>query len=128
MEVVSPAGVQLVIDCGTGAYELGKRLLAEAEGPLDGAILISHMHWDHIQGFPFFVPCYVPDFRIEMHVEPKHGRTAKQFHCCLDAVPNVTAHAHVADIQRHKCLGTGTRRVQEREQHENCDDLTRPAD
>lgn len=49
VSVRSDAGTQLVIDCGTGAHGLGHQLLAEANGePVDGHILISHTHWDHI--------------------------------------------------------------------------------
>ncbi len=59
VQVVSPGGSVLVIDCGTGAHDLGRSLLANAKGPLRGSILISHTHWDHIQGFPFFSPLFV---------------------------------------------------------------------
>lgn len=62
----------LVLDCGTGARNLGLALLAEgaadrfAAGQGEAALLLSHTHWDHIQGFPFFGPLYVPGntFRI----------------------------------------------------------------
>ena len=59
VQVTSPGGSQLVIDCGTGAHDLGQSLIANAKGPLQGSILISHTHWDHIQGFPFFAPLFV---------------------------------------------------------------------
>src|SRR3954464_6981507 len=59
VQVTSPAGSLLIIDCGTGAHELGQALLANAKAPLRGSILISHTHWDHIQGFPFFAPLFV---------------------------------------------------------------------
>jgi len=61
VEVRSDAGTLLVLDCGTGAFELGRRLVATAKGPLRGHILVSHTHWDHIQGLPFFAPLFVPD-------------------------------------------------------------------
>ena len=49
----------MVVDCGTGAHGLGQHLIAEAEGePVDGHILVSHTHWDHIQGLPFFAPLF----------------------------------------------------------------------
>lgn len=60
VQVTSPDGTCLIIDCGTGAHDLGRSLLAQARGPLRGSILISHTHWDHIQGFPFFSPLFVP--------------------------------------------------------------------
>lgn len=47
-----------MIDCGSGVHDLGQQLLSE--GPVKGAILISHMHWNHIQGFPFFTPLFIP--------------------------------------------------------------------
>jgi phosphoribosyl 1,2-cyclic phosphodiesterase len=62
---VRTRGGLLVLDCGTGARNLGLALLGnEAEagfrsGTGTAAILLSHTHWDHIQGFPFFSPLYV---------------------------------------------------------------------
>lgn len=54
----------IVIDTGTGFRNLGMALLKEM--PVKGTILFSHVHWDHIQGFPFFTPFFVPgnEFRI----------------------------------------------------------------
>jgi phosphoribosyl 1,2-cyclic phosphodiesterase len=60
VSIRSDAGTQLVIDCGTGAHGLGQSLVAASNGdPIDGHILISHTHWDHIQGLPFFAPLFV---------------------------------------------------------------------
>jgi phosphoribosyl 1,2-cyclic phosphodiesterase len=51
----------LIIDCGTGLRVLGNALLQRANGnPIRAHILISHTHWDHIQGFPFFTPAFIP--------------------------------------------------------------------
>ncbi len=52
----------IIIDMGTGLRELGSALMPEtleAKG-LSGIILQSHVHWDHIQGLPFFGPLYMP--------------------------------------------------------------------
>ncbi len=51
----------VIIDCGTGARNLGLSLLAGPFGQGKGraTLLLSHAHWDHIQGFPFFGPLYV---------------------------------------------------------------------
>ncbi|MBV9085889.1 MAG: MBL fold metallo-hydrolase, partial [Acidobacteriaceae bacterium] len=49
----------LVLDCGTGFRNLGKHLSAEfGTTPIHAHVLISHFHWDHIQGIPFFSPLY----------------------------------------------------------------------
>ncbi len=48
-----------VFDCGTGFRNLGKQLQQEHNGtPLTAHIFLSHFHWDHIQGIPFFAPLY----------------------------------------------------------------------
>jgi ribonuclease BN (tRNA processing enzyme) len=56
-----------VLDCGTGARSLGNHLLARAAGPVSATILLSHTHWDHIQGFPFFAPLFQPDNRFKVY-------------------------------------------------------------
>lgn len=59
VEMRTDAGDLFIFDMGTGIRELGRHLLAEANGPIHGNILLSHTHWDHIQGFPFFWPAFV---------------------------------------------------------------------
>lgn len=59
VQVTSPKGALVILDCGSGVHDLGRDLVAKATGPLRGHILISHTHWDHIQGFPFFAPLFV---------------------------------------------------------------------
>jgi phosphoribosyl 1,2-cyclic phosphodiesterase len=62
VEVSSDAGTVVVLDCGTGAHGLGEDLVARrSDGPIEGHLLISHTHWDHIQGLPFFAPLFQPD-------------------------------------------------------------------
>jgi phosphoribosyl 1,2-cyclic phosphodiesterase/CheY-like chemotaxis protein len=60
IEVRSARGTLVVIDCGTGAHSLGQNLMSSGADGLRGHILISHTHWDHIQGIPFFAPLFVP--------------------------------------------------------------------
>jgi ribonuclease BN (tRNA processing enzyme)/DNA-binding response OmpR family regulator len=68
VSVRSDAGTLIVIDCGTGAHGLGQQLMAESDGaPIDGHILISHTHWDHIQGLPFFAPLFQAGNRWEVY-------------------------------------------------------------
>jgi phosphoribosyl 1,2-cyclic phosphodiesterase/CheY-like chemotaxis protein len=59
VEVRSDAGTLIVLDCGTGAHSLGQAL-AESPTPMHGHLLLTHTHWDHIQGMPFFLPLFVP--------------------------------------------------------------------
>jgi phosphoribosyl 1,2-cyclic phosphodiesterase/CheY-like chemotaxis protein len=57
VEVRPDSGDVILIDCGTGAHALG-RALQEQGAAKTGHILISHTHWDHIQGLPFFAPLF----------------------------------------------------------------------
>jgi ribonuclease BN (tRNA processing enzyme)/CheY-like chemotaxis protein len=65
-EVQSSAGTLVILDMGTGAAILGRELMARGE-PSRGHILISHTHWDHIQGIPFFAPLFVPGFEWDIY-------------------------------------------------------------
>ena len=65
-EVQSSAGTLVILDMGTGAAVLGRELMARGE-PSRGHILISHTHWDHIQGIPFFAPLFVPGFEWDIY-------------------------------------------------------------
>jgi phosphoribosyl 1,2-cyclic phosphodiesterase len=60
VEVRPKAGPQIIIDAGTGIRRLGKEMMQTAfgEGKGNAHLLISHTHWDHIQGLPFFAPLY----------------------------------------------------------------------
>jgi phosphoribosyl 1,2-cyclic phosphodiesterase len=61
-------GGLIVLDCGTGARNLGTALMEGAfgQGRGEASILLSHAHWDHIQGFPFFGPLYRPGNRFHI--------------------------------------------------------------
>ena len=67
VELTTPSGGVLVLDCGTGARLLGNRMVATASGPVSATILLSHTHWDHIQGFPFFAPLFQPDNHFKVY-------------------------------------------------------------
>jgi phosphoribosyl 1,2-cyclic phosphodiesterase len=48
----------IILDAGTGIYKLGQHLIGQSLA-INGEIFITHTHWDHIQGFPFFAPAFI---------------------------------------------------------------------
>ncbi len=56
----------IVLDCGTGIRELGRELM-RGPGPFRIHLLIGHTHWDHIQGFPFFMPAFMPGTELNIY-------------------------------------------------------------
>ncbi len=84
VSLTSDTGHLFIFDCGSGARELGNYLLSEQWRPafedkherngksyspaknINGYIFLSHTHWDHIQGFPFFSPVFEPGNRFNI--------------------------------------------------------------
>jgi phosphoribosyl 1,2-cyclic phosphodiesterase len=59
LELTTPDGTQFILDCGTGLRMLSKHRMADAGASgIDAHIFVTHYHWDHIQGIPFFAPLY----------------------------------------------------------------------
>lgn len=59
----------IIIDAGSGIRELGNYMMAHdlPRGPINTEIFLSHTHWDHILGFPFFTPVYIPGSKIKVY-------------------------------------------------------------
>ncbi len=77
----------VVFDCGTGIRELGNSLQREFNGtPIHVHLFVSHTHWDHIQGFPFFTPAYASTNAITIYGLCSPDRTLeKAFREQMDA-------------------------------------------
>src|ERR1700693_1794523 len=59
VEIEAGDGARFILDCGTGLRILGRRYADTfGEQPIDASVFITHYHWDHIQGLPFFYPLY----------------------------------------------------------------------
>jgi phosphoribosyl 1,2-cyclic phosphodiesterase len=70
-------GERLIFDGGTGLRILGESMLSEM--PVQAHLFFTHSHWDHIQGFPFFVPAFVKGNRFNIYALPSpNGATIKQ--------------------------------------------------
>lgn len=95
-------GELIIVDCGTGARNLGISLLAGAFGKGQGAasMLLSHAHWDHIQGFPFFGPFYVPGNSFTIYGGSKSSRL-------LEEVLERQMEAQFFPVQTFRNMGAG---------------------
>ncbi|MDP2735543.1 MAG: MBL fold metallo-hydrolase, partial [bacterium] len=79
IEVRTPKGEILIFDCGTGLRLLGKQLLAEfGHKSIQAYVFLTHYHWDHIQGIPFFEPLYNPENSFFFHSFPSHARGVQE--------------------------------------------------
>ncbi|HEY2747787.1 MAG TPA: MBL fold metallo-hydrolase, partial [Polyangia bacterium] len=70
----------VILDAGTGLRRLGESLRA----PVAAHLFLSHLHWDHIQGFPFFAPAYAPGNRLTLHA-PERCAPNGNVRAALDA-------------------------------------------
>ncbi len=66
----------IILDAGSGIRELGL-LLSRELAHVEATLLLSHYHWDHIHGFPFFGPAYDPKNRFSVYGEPREGLSVK---------------------------------------------------
>ncbi len=59
----------IIIGAGSGIRDLGNKLVKEEmkSGPLNIDLFVSHTHWDHIMGFPFFTPIFIPRNKVRVH-------------------------------------------------------------
>ncbi|MBN1836653.1 MAG: MBL fold metallo-hydrolase [Spirochaetales bacterium] len=78
LEVRLEDGTLVIIDAGTGIRELGNAIL-KRNGPQALYLLITHAHWDHLQGFPFFVPAYTEGYSILVRSGPRVRASLEHF-------------------------------------------------
>lgn len=70
VEIRSEANDLLILDAGTGLHGLSQQLIREQKPLRSASILISHTHWDHIQGLPFFAPFFFPNMVWNIYGPP----------------------------------------------------------
>jgi phosphoribosyl 1,2-cyclic phosphodiesterase len=111
VELVFPGG-RIVLDAGTGLRALGESL----RGPVDCTLLLSHVHWDHIQGIPFFGPLYAPGTRLRvvggtapLRDTLRRQMSAPTFPVDLDELPSSIDCKQVHDRDRFEVDGATVR-------------------
>lgn len=71
----------ILCDAGSGLRDFGNHIMTIEDRPNEFHILMSHLHWDHIHGFPFFIPAFIPGNRITIygcHKEKKKAFSVQQ--------------------------------------------------
>lgn len=87
----------LIFDAGTGLRLLGKKLLAEM--PVTAHVFFSHVHWDHIQGFPFFEPAFVAGNVFHLYGGNNVSRTLEETLSGQMDHPNFPVHLTAMDAK-----------------------------
>lgn len=100
VSVTTRAGELFIIDMGTGLINLGRQLFKTEFGKGQGhaTILLSHSHWDHIQGFPFFPPVFVPGNKFTLYGNAKSA-------VFLEGILEGQMNPHFSPIHTLKNLG-----------------------
>ena len=114
VQIDTGGGDYVLCDVGSGAREFGNRVLAEhgAHQAHTFHVFVSHMHWDHIMGFPFFAPAYIPGNRIRVYgcherVEQafRAQHSAPSFPVDFDRLPSTIEFVQLAPGRRYEIAG-----------------------
>jgi phosphoribosyl 1,2-cyclic phosphodiesterase len=102
VELRTAGGDLFILDSGTGVIPLGRKLMQTpfARGGGEADIFLSHAHWDHIQGFPFFPPIFVPGNKFTIYGP---ARSSSMLEGILEGQMN----PHFSPLYTMKNLGAG---------------------
>jgi phosphoribosyl 1,2-cyclic phosphodiesterase len=67
LEIRTAAGETVILDAGTGIRKLGIEILERGSLPVPLHFFLTHAHWDHVMGFPFFKPIYRKEYSLRLH-------------------------------------------------------------
>ncbi len=108
----------IVLDAGTGLRSLGDSLARQSQPPTAIDMLITHTHWDHIIGFPFFAPIYSPECRLEIYglLRTQSSLRATIANALSDpllpmGLEDLRAELHFHEIREGLCFNLGEVRV-----------------
>lgn len=88
----------LLLDLGTGLRYFGQAYKAKSNDPIDAVALVTHMHWDHIQGLPFFSPIIRDGARLEIY-GPKQNDGRSFFEAVSGAIRQPTFPVELHDLR-----------------------------
>lgn len=86
LEIRSRSDDIIIVDAGTGIRRLGNQLIKE--GRYQYNFILTHGHWDHLMGFPFFKPLFLEHPKIHMHRGPFHKKFMESMFSRVMAPPN----------------------------------------
>jgi len=102
-------GTLIILDAGTGIRELGEDILKRTRttsgtrSPIRGHIFFSHLHWDHVQGFPFFAPAFIRGNEFHLYGASGVGCTIHRVMADQMSIPNfpITLNEMTASLKFH---------------------------
>lgn len=104
VEMRTREGDFFIIDLGSGVRALGNQLMHQEFGQGKGRahIFLSHFHWDHIQGWPFFKPAYVPGNHFDIYTRHRHLQTRLKRQQEAPFFPSASWEGMRSDITYHE--------------------------
>lgn len=118
IEIVTNNGDTIIIDAGTGIRSLGLELMKSL--PVTCSVFITHTHWDHIQGLPFFIPLFVPGNNVNFYgsFDPVNNKDLKEIlssqmqYCYFPVRENeLKANLSYNNIKEGQVIEVGTAKV-----------------
>jgi phosphoribosyl 1,2-cyclic phosphodiesterase len=113
---VTAGSTRIILDAGSGLRALGDERMAH--GPQHSTILLSHLHWDHVCGLPFFTPIYVPGHRVEIASGPNGVMSTQEAIRSLFKAPffpvdfaDLASQVSVRELPAHDCFTVGDIRI-----------------
>ncbi len=114
VDVVTSDRQLIILDAGSGIRRLGKMLEERGDTRIVGTILISHTHWDHIQGFPYFGPAFARNNRFVIVGQKRVGQRLEEILARQIVEPylpfdykNLSADFHVKEVSHDEVFVIG---------------------